>query len=49
MLCQFLLYNKVSQLYIHIYIYIPSLLSLLPTPPSHPSESESGHSVVSDS
>ena len=31
MLCQFLLYNKVNQLYVYIYPHIPSLLSLPPT------------------
>ena len=33
MLCQFLLYNKVNQLYVYMYCYIPSLLSLPPTLP----------------
>ena len=33
MLCLFLLYNKVNQLYIYIY---PHILSLLRLPPSHP-------------
>ena len=33
MLCQFLLYNKVNQLYVYIYPHIPSLLLLPPTPP----------------
>ena len=33
MVCQFLLYNKVNQLYIYIYPHISSLLHL---PPSHP-------------
>ena len=33
MVCQFLLYNKVNQLYIYICSHIPSLLYL---PPSHP-------------
>ena len=36
MVCQFLLYNKVNQLYIYIYPHIPSVLSLppiLPIPP----------------
>ena len=28
MLCQFLLYNTVNQLYVYIYLHIPSLLSL---------------------
>ena len=30
-LCQFLLYNKVNQLYVHIYPHTPSLLHLPPT------------------
>ena len=33
MVCQFLLYNKVNQLYIYIYRHIPSLLRLPPTLP----------------
>ena len=33
MVCQFLLYNKVNQLYIYIY---PRISSLLRLPPSHP-------------
>ena len=36
MLCQFLLYNKVNQLYVYIYPHIPSFLCLpatLPIPP----------------
>ena len=36
MVCQFLLYNKVNQLYVYIYPLIPSLFSLpltLPIPP----------------
>ena len=33
MLCQFLLYNNVNQLYVYIYPHIPSLLSLPPTLP----------------
>ena len=33
MLCQFLLYNKVNQLYVYIYPHIPSLLHLPPTLP----------------
>ena len=36
MLCQFLLYNKVNQLYIYICPYIPSLLHLSPTLPIPP-------------
>ena len=35
MLCQFLLYNKVNQLYVYIYPHIPSLLHL-PIPPPYP-------------
>ena len=31
MLCQFLLYNKVNQLYVYIYPHIPALLRLPPT------------------
>ena len=36
MLCQFPLYNKVTQLYIYIYPHIPSLLCLPPTLPIPP-------------
>ena len=36
MLCQFLLYNKVNQLYVYIYPHIPSLLHLPPTLPIPP-------------
>ena len=36
MLCQFLLYNKVNQLYIYIYPHIHSLLRLPPTLPIPP-------------
>ena len=36
MMCQFLLYNKVNQLYIYIYPHIPSLLRLPPTLPIPP-------------
>ena len=36
MLCYFLLYNKVNQLYVYIYPHIPSLLSLPPTLPIPP-------------
>ena len=36
MVCQFLLYNKVNQLYVYIYPHIPSLLSLPPTLPIPP-------------
>ena len=34
--CQFLLYNKLNQLYINIYPHIPSLLHLPPTLPIRP-------------
>ena len=36
MLCQFLLYSKVNQLYVYIYPHIPSLLRLPPTFPIPP-------------
>ena len=36
MVCQFLLYNKVNQLYIYIYPHISSLLRLPPTLPIPP-------------
>ena len=36
MLCQFLPYNKVNQLYVYIYPHIPSLLHLPPTLPIPP-------------
>ena len=36
MICQFLLYNKVNQLYRYIYPHIPSLLHLPPTLPIPP-------------
>ena len=36
MLCQFLLYNKVNQLYLYFYPHIPSLLHLPPTLPIPP-------------
>ena len=36
MMCQFLLYNKVNQLYVYIYPHIPSLLRLPPTLPIPP-------------
>ena len=36
LLCQFLLYNKVNQLYVYIYPHIPSLLHLPPTLPIPP-------------
>ena len=36
MVCQFLLYNKVNQLYAYVYPHIPSLLHLPPTLPIPP-------------
>ena len=36
MVCQFLLYNKVNQLYVYIYPHISSLLCLSPTLPIPP-------------
>ena len=36
MVCQFLLYNKVNQLYVYTYPHIPSLLCLPPTLPIPP-------------
>ena len=36
MLCYFLLYNKVNQQYVHIYLHIHSLLCLPPTLPIPP-------------
>ena len=36
MVCQFLLYNKVNQLYIYIYPHISSLLCLSPSHPPYP-------------
>ena len=36
MVCQFLLYNKVNQLYLYIYPHIPYLLHLPPTLPIPP-------------
>ena len=36
MVCKFLLYNKVNQLYIYIYPHMPSLLYLPPTLPIPP-------------
>ena len=43
MLCQFLLYNKVNQLYVHIYPHIPSLLHLPPTLPIPPLQVATKH------
>ena len=36
MLCQFLLYNKVNQVYVYINLHIPSLFCLTPTQPISP-------------
>ena len=43
MLCQFLLYNKVNQLYVYIYLHIPSLLRLPPTQPIPPLQEVTKH------
>ena len=43
MLCQFLLYNKVNQLYVYIYPHIPSLLHLPPTLPIPPLQGVTKH------
>ena len=43
MVCQFLLYNKVNQLYINIYPHIPSLLRLPPTLPIPPLQVDTKH------
>ena len=43
MVCQFLLYNKVNQLYVHIYAHIPSLLHLPPTLPIPPHQVVTNH------
>ena len=47
MVCQFLLYNKVNQLYIHICPHISSLLLLPPTLPSHPSRWSQSTELIS--
>ena len=43
MVCQFLFYNKVNQLYIYIYPHISSLLHLLPTLPIPPLQVATKH------
>ena len=43
MVCQFLLYNKVNQLYIYIHPHIPSLLRLPPTFPIPPLQVDTKH------
>ena len=46
MLCQFLLYYKVNQLYVYIYPHMPSLLHLPPTLPIPPLQVVTKHRVV---
>ena len=46
MVCQFLLYNKVNQLYIYICSHISSLLHLPPSHPPYPSPL-GGHKALS--
>ena len=46
MFCQFLLYNKVNQLYVYIYPHIPSPLRLPPTL-SHPSRWSQSTELIS--
>ena len=48
MVCQFLLYNKVNQLYIYIYPHISSLLHLHPSHPPYPTP-VGGHKAPSRS
>ena len=43
MLCQFLLYNKLNQLYVYIYPHISSLLCLPPTLPIPPLQMVTKH------
>ena len=43
LMCQFLLYNKVDQLYIHIYPHISSLSHLPPTLPIQPLQVDTKH------
>ena len=47
MVCYFLLYNKVNQLYIYIYPHIFSLLHLPPTSLSHPSRWSQSTELIS--
>ena len=47
MLCQFLLYNKVNQLYVYIYPHIPSLCASLPPSLSHPSRWSQSTKLIS--
>ena len=47
MLCQFLLYNKVNQLYAYIYLHIPSLLHLPPTLLIPPLQVVAKHQLIS--
>ena len=46
MVCQFLLYNKVNQLYIYISPHISSLLRLPPSDPPYPTPL-GGHKALS--
>ena len=46
-LCQFLLYNKVSQLYVYMYPHIPSLSRVPPTLPIHPSRWSQSTKLIS--
>ena len=49
MVCQFLLYNKVHQLYVYIYPHIPSLFASPSLPPSlsHPSRWSQNTKLIS--
>ena len=47
MLCQFLLYNEVNQLYVYIYPHTPSLLHLPPNLLSHPSSWSQSTELIS--
>ena len=47
MLCQFLLYNKMNQLYVYIYPHISSLLCLPPTLPIPPLRSSQSAEPIS--
>ena len=47
MLCYFLLYNKVNQLYAHVYPHIPSLFVSLPPSLSHTSRWSQSTKLIS--
>ena len=47
MVCQFLLYNKVNQLYVYIYPHISSLLHFPPTLPIPPLQVDIKHELIS--